>query len=180
MTDLYFWLTKCWEEFLLVFLSPRICIPSSWLLVILATFAAPSRLTHFLRLETYDWRAQESLINDSLPQYRTSISCLASRPPQRVHFVHRRSTNPHAIPLLFCHGWPGSILEVSKILEPLTNPREGENVQSFHVVAPSMPGFGFSDANHAEEMDLRATAILFNGLMERLGYRRYVAHGGGR
>lgn len=135
---------------------------------------------HFIRLETYDWRAQESLINASLPQYRTSILYLPSHPAHRIHFVHKRSSEPSAIPLLFCHGWPGSVLEVSKIIEPLTDPSEGENPQRFHVVAPSIPGFSFSDASHAEGMDLSATASIFDLLMKRLGYPRYVAHGGGR
>lgn len=71
-------------------------------------------------------------------------------------------------------------MEVSKIIEPLTNPPKGENAQSFHVVAPSIPGFGFSDTSHAEGMDLSATASIFDVLMARLGYLHYVAHGGGR
>lgn len=137
------------------------------------------RLNEFARLEDYDWRVQESLINASLPQYRTTISASAPHSPLRIHFVHKRSPHPYATPLLFCHGWPGSVLEVSKIIEPLTNPSKGEDLQAFHVVAPSIPGFGFSDASPLEGMGLSATAGAFDALMQRLGYEHYVAHGGG-
>ncbi|KAI9822630.1 MAG: hypothetical protein M1827_000349 [Pycnora praestabilis] len=136
-------------------------------------------------LERYDWRAQETLINEHLPQFRTTINA-ENHPPLRIHFVHKRSPHPSAIPLLFCHGWPGSVLEVSKIIDPLTNPQEtpregmsaGREVQAFHVVAPSIPGFGFSDASTNDGMGLRATAGVYDTLMQRLGYPHYVAQGG--
>ncbi|KAI9725039.1 MAG: hypothetical protein M1812_000315 [Candelaria pacifica] len=132
-------------------------------------------------LEEYDWRTQESIINNSLPQFRTTIT-IPPHPPLRVHFVHSRSSHPDAIPLLFCHGWPGSILEVLKILGPLTDPTETHTnaapVQAFHVVAPSIPGFGFSDPSPNEGMGLLATAAMYDALMQRLGYRYYVAQGG--
>lgn len=135
-------------------------------------------LIDFARLENYDWRAEEALINASLPQYRTTISPPAPHSALRIHFVHKRSPHSHAIPLLFCHGWPGSVLEVSKIIEPLTNPPDAKKIQPFHVVAPSIPGLGFSDASPLEGMGLKATTGTFDTLMQRLGYVHYVAHGG--
>jgi pimeloyl-ACP methyl ester carboxylesterase len=154
-------------------------------------------------LEHYDWRSQETVFNRELPQFRTTIT-LAGKDPTRVHFVHRRSNNPKAVPLLFCHGWPGSILEVSKLIALLTEaplPAVDSGVESgdaggapptslpvppptaytdqlsFHVVVPSIPGFGFSDASVEETFGLRGTADLFDALMKQLGYDEYVAHG---
>jgi pimeloyl-ACP methyl ester carboxylesterase len=137
------------------------------------------------RLERYSWRADaEERLNTSLPQYRTTITPKAThdvsdveRTSLRVHFVHKRSANPEAIPLLWCHGWPCGILEVEKILNDLTNP--DEDGQAFHLVAPSLPGFGFSDASAEEGMGLKETSWMFDLLMKKLGYMYYVAHGSG-
>lgn len=111
--------------------------------------------------------------------------------PLRVHFVHKASQHSNAIPLLFVHGWPGSFLEVSKVIDALTEPvtasaanplrdagNHGETqMRAFHVVAPSIPGFGFSDASMDEGFGLKETAEIFDVLMKRLGYSKYVAHG---
>jgi hypothetical protein len=95
----------------------------------------------------------------------------------RIHFVHKRSSAADAIPLLYIHGFPGSFLEVSKILDPLTStiPTHLANESpSFHVVAPSVPGFGFSDASMDDNFGARSTARCFDLLMRRLGYEKYV------
>ncbi|KAK7993276.1 hypothetical protein PG989_006657 [Apiospora arundinis] len=95
--------------------------------------------------QDYDWRAVEADLNARLPQYTTLVQTPGTefRDPIPLHFVHKRSPRPDAIPLLFIHGWPGSFLEVEHILEPLTNP-ESPDQPAFHVVAPSIPGYGFS------------------------------------
>lgn len=140
------------------------------------------------RIEHYDWRAQEAVLNDRLPQYRMTISTstydFLSESSLRIHFVHKRSPNPDAIPLLFCHGWPGSFIEAVNIIEMLTQPVDGSPLGGiepipFHVVIPSIPGFGFSDASRDVDFGLRSTANVFNKLMSQLGYSRYVAHGSG-
>ncbi|KAF2841367.1 alpha/beta-hydrolase [Patellaria atrata CBS 101060] len=141
-------------------------------------------------LEEYDWRAQESMFNETLPQYRTTITLndftlqSSPHPPLRVHFVHKRSSRPNSIPLLFCHGWPGSFTEVSKVInklaEPINEPSMGSGpTLGFHVVCPSIPGFGFSDSSPHEGFGLKATADIFDALMRRLGYNEYVVHGAG-
>ena len=141
------------------------------------------------RLESYDWRTEEARLNTLLPQYRTTIKLSSPRNPDtvqtlRVHFVHKRSTHQNAIPLLFCHTWPSSFIEVQKIIDALTDPQSlpsfGNGAQqAFHVVAPSIPGFGFSDASSVEAFGLEDTADTFAKLMHRLGYDRYVTHGSG-
>ncbi|KAF1996963.1 alpha/beta-hydrolase [Amniculicola lignicola CBS 123094] len=153
-------------------------------------------------LEQYDWRKQESHFNSSLPQFRTTIKLPLDTPATttssddnksgetaasqslRIHFVHKRSKHENAIPLLFCHNWPSSFIEVSKCIDALTDPHSladsgAGTQQAFHVVAPSIPGFGFSDASPREDFGMRDTAGYFHGLMERLGYKQYVAHGTG-
>lgn len=129
-------------------------------------------------LEEYDWRAQESFYNDLLPQFRVAIN------GTRLHFVHKRSQSPTAIPLLFIHGWPESFLAVSKVIDALcspvtTPPRGDDGVQSFHVVAPSIPGFGFSDPVPEAANNIHATADIFDTMMRGLGYQRYMIHGSG-
>ena len=90
--------------------------------------------------------------------------------------MHKRSPSSTAIPLLYCHGWPGGVLEVRKIIDKLTTPtNEGE--PAFHVVVPSIPGCGFSDAASPEKMRMKGVAEIFDLLMRRLGYKYYVAHG---
>jgi pimeloyl-ACP methyl ester carboxylesterase len=141
-------------------------------------------------LEHYDWRTQEAHFNASLPQYRTKIRFQPSNNTDahahslRIHFVHKRSKHKNAIPLLFCHTWPASFIEVQNIINALTDPYSlpgfGAGAQqAFHVVAPSIPGFGFSDASPMETFGLKETADVFHGVMDRLGYTRYVAHGTG-
>lgn len=129
-------------------------------------------------LERYDWRAQETFYNDTLPQYRVPIN------GTRLHFVHKQSHNPAAIPLLFVQSWPESFIAVSKIIDPLTNPiatppRGDENVQAFHVVVPSIPGFGFSDPIPEAGNNMQASAEVFDALMKGLGYKQYIVHGTG-
>src|SRR5215470_6721211 len=91
-------------------------------------------------LEDYDWRARETLLN-RFAQFKTGIDGLG------VHFIHVRSQHPEAMPLIITHGWPGSIVEFTKVIEPLTDPTAhgGDAADAFHVVCPSLPGFGFSD-----------------------------------
>ncbi|KAF1954072.1 alpha/beta-hydrolase [Byssothecium circinans] len=146
-------------------------------------------------LETYDWRTQEAHFNTTLPQFRTAIALPSSLSSDghldtgqsqslRIHFVHRRSKHTNAIPLLFCHTWPSSFIEVEKIVDALTDPQSlpsfgGGAQQAFHVVAPSIPGFAFSDASPMEGLGLKETAEAFDGVMKRLGYEHYVAQGTG-
>jgi pimeloyl-ACP methyl ester carboxylesterase len=142
---------------------------------------------NFFRLDGYSWRAQEAAFNDSLPQFRTTIRCtsastnLQSDLDVKVHFVHVRSQNPNAVPLLFCHGWPSSFTEVSPIIKFLTEaPAEVIGADtSFHVVAASIPGFGFSDVVSDERFGPKATAVVYDALMKLLGYEVYIAHGDG-
>ncbi|KAF2113852.1 Alpha/Beta hydrolase protein [Lophiotrema nucula] len=138
--------------------------------------------------QKYDWRTQEAHFNTSLPQFRTTIQ-IPSTPDTpshslRIHFTHKRSKHPNAIPLLFCHTWPASFVEVQKIIDALTDPQSLPSFgagaqQAFHVVAPSIPGFGFSDASSDEGFGVKETAAMFDGVMRRLGYEGYVAHGVG-
>ena len=121
----------------------------------------------------YDWRGCEAKLN-ALPQFVTEIDGLD------IHFIHVRSGHEDALPLIVSHGWPGSVIEQLKIIEPLTNPAGdgGSAADAFDVVIPSLPGYGFSGkpaaAGWGPERIARAWAVL----MERLGYTRYVAQGG--
>ncbi|CAE7196296.1 unnamed protein product, partial [Rhizoctonia solani] len=124
----------------------------------------------------YDWRAVEERINETLPQFTTYVKS-AKHGEQEVHFVHKRSDNPNAIPLLFVHGWPGNFLEVSKMIEELVNPKDPKH-PSFHVVAPSLPGYVFSQRANTPGMNGIASAYLFDQLMIKLGYKYYAAQGG--
>ncbi|MBM7832573.1 pimeloyl-ACP methyl ester carboxylesterase [Agromyces cerinus] len=122
---------------------------------------------------TYDWREHEAALN-GFPQFTTTID------GQNVHFLHVRSPEPDAMPLLITHGWPGSIVEFMQIIGPLTDPRAhgGDPADAFHVVAPSMPGFAFSGPTHETGWDMSRIARAWVELMERLGYERYGAQGG--
>ncbi len=122
---------------------------------------------------SYDWRSREARLN-RFPQYKARLAGLD------IHFVHVRSQNEHALPLLITHGWPGSIVEFQKILEPLTNPQAhgGEESDAFHVVCPSLPGYGFSDKPPGRGCGVERIAELWDALMARLGYANYVAQGG--
>jgi pimeloyl-ACP methyl ester carboxylesterase len=121
----------------------------------------------------YDWRAQEARLNQ-LPQFLTSVE------GQPVHFIHVRSPVPTARPLVVTHGWPGSVLEYTDLVGPLTRPQEhgGEARDAFHLVIPSIPGFGFSGPTSATGFTDQRIAALWARLMGQLGYQRYAAHGG--
>jgi pimeloyl-ACP methyl ester carboxylesterase len=121
----------------------------------------------------YDWRKVEARLN-AYPQFITEIDGLD------IHFMHVRSKHENALPLIVTHGWPGSIIEQMKIIEPLTNPTAhgGTASDAFHLVIPSMPGFGFSGKPTATGWDTTRMARAWIELMKRLGYTRYVAQGG--
>jgi len=120
----------------------------------------------------YDWRAAETRLN-RMPQFRTVVDGLG------IHFVHARSPHPGAVPLILTHGWPGSIVEFAKVIGPLTDPvaHGGETADAFHVVCPSLPGYGFSDRPAEPGWTVERTASAWAQLMERLGYARFVAAG---
>ncbi|OAA34325.1 Epoxide hydrolase [Metarhizium rileyi] len=131
-----------------------------------------SRLARYWE-RNYDWRLQEANLN-KLPHYMTKIA-VDGFEELDIHFIHQRSSQANAIPLLFVHGWPGSFLEVTKILHLLAEPRQG---QSFHVVAPSLPNFGFSQQVRQRGFTLRQYAECMHRVMLRLGYDKYVTQGG--
>jgi len=122
---------------------------------------------------TYDWRPFERRIN-ALGQYRTVIEGLG------IHFVHVRSPHPGALPVILTHGWPGSFIEFLGTIGPFTDPVRygGSAADAFHVVIPSLPGFGFSDKPAVTGWGVDRTAVAWDQLMTRLGYSRYVAQGG--
>ncbi|CEL56068.1 hypothetical protein RSOLAG1IB_07521 [Rhizoctonia solani AG-1 IB] len=124
----------------------------------------------------YDWRAVEDKINRTLPQFTTSVQS-RDHGSQSVHFVFKKSKSPSAIPLLFVHGWPGNFLEVSKMIDELTDPSDPKD-PAFHVVAPSLPGFVFSERASTPGMDVIGTAFIFDKLMIKLGFEYYLAQGG--
>jgi len=121
----------------------------------------------------YDWRKCEARLND-LPNFMTEIDGLD------IHFIHVRSQHENALPLIVTHGWPGSIIEQLKIIEPLTNPTAyGASADdAFHLVIPSLPGYGFSAKPTGTGWDPGRTARAWVELMKRLGYTRFVAQGG--
>jgi pimeloyl-ACP methyl ester carboxylesterase len=121
----------------------------------------------------YDWRKMEARLN-ALPQFITEIDGLD------IHFIHVRSKHENALPLIVTHGWPGSIVEQLKIIEPLTNPTAhgGSADDAFHLVIPSMPGYGFSGKPTTTGWDTAHIARAWFVLMNRLGYQRFVAQGG--
>jgi pimeloyl-ACP methyl ester carboxylesterase len=124
-------------------------------------------------LTDYNWRKAEETLN-ALPQFMTTIDDVD------IHFIHVRSKHENALPLIVTHGWPGSIIEQLKIIEPLTNPTAygGSASDAFDIVIPSLPGHGFSGKPTATGWDPIRIARAWIVLMERLGYRRYVAQGG--
>jgi pimeloyl-ACP methyl ester carboxylesterase len=121
----------------------------------------------------YDWRKIEAKMN-ALPQFITEIDGLD------IHFIHVRSKHENALPLIVTHGWPGSIIEQMKIIDPLTNPTAhgGSASDAFHLVIPSMPGYGFSGKPAATGWDPDHIARAWVVLMKRLGYKQFVAQGG--
>jgi epoxide hydrolase len=123
--------------------------------------------------EGYDWRATERRLN-TLPQFRTELDGLG------IHFLHVRSPHPQALPLVITHGWPGSVVEFLKVIGPLTDPAAhgGAAADAFHLVCPSLPGYGFSDKPTRPGWGVDRIADAWARLMARLGYGRYGAQGG--
>lgn len=121
----------------------------------------------------YDWRAAERTLNE-FPQFTTEID------GQLIHFLHVRSPEPDALPLILTHGWPGSIVEFLDLIGPLTDPRAhgGDPADAFHVVIPSLPGFGFSGPVADAGWTVERIAAAWAELMSRLGYERYGVQGG--
>jgi microsomal epoxide hydrolase len=127
----------------------------------------------FYWADTYDWRTHEARLN-SFDHFTTTIA------GENVHFIHARSPEPDALPLIITHGWPGSIVEFLEVIEPLRNPRAhgGDPRDAFHVVAPSLPGYAFSGPTVAAGWNVRRIAEAWAVLMAGLGYDRYGAQGG--
>jgi pimeloyl-ACP methyl ester carboxylesterase len=134
--------------------------------------ATIQKLAHYWASE-HDWRTVESKLN-SYPHFITEIDGLD------IHFMHIRSKHENALPLIVTHGWPGSIIEQLKIIEPLTNPTAhgASAADAFHLVIPSMPGYGFSGKPTTAGWGPERIARAWATLMERLGYQRYAAQGG--
>jgi pimeloyl-ACP methyl ester carboxylesterase len=134
--------------------------------------ATVQKLARYWQTE-YDWRKCEAKLN-AVPQFITEIDGLD------IHFIHVRSQHENALPLIVTHGWPGSIIEQMKIIEPLTNPtaHDGSESDAFHLVIPSMPGYGFSAKPTTTGWDPVRIARAWIVLMQRLGYTQYVAQGG--
>ena len=124
-------------------------------------------------LNSYDWRRQEAALNQ-LPQYRIALD------GAYIHFMHVRGTGPAPLPLLITHGWPGSFVEMIKLIPLLTDPvaHGGKAEDAFDVVVPSLPGYGFSDRPTVRGMDPKKIAELWARLMQELGYTRFGAQGG--
>ena len=123
--------------------------------------------------DRYDWRAQERRLN-RFSQFKTNIGGLD------IHFIHQKSNDPGALPLLLLNGWPSSPVEYDKVIEPLTSASKasgGTGTPAFHVVVPSMPGYGFSDKPRERGYDPERMAQVWATLMARLGYSRYIVHG---
>ena len=123
--------------------------------------------------DTYDWRAEEARLN-AFDHFTATVD------GAHVHFIHQRSPEPGALPLIVTHGWPGSIVEFLDVLGPLTDPRAhgGDPADAFHVVAPSIPGYAFSGPTNERGWDPKRVAEAWATLMAGLGYARYGAQGG--
>jgi pimeloyl-ACP methyl ester carboxylesterase len=123
--------------------------------------------------DRYDWRAHEARLN-AFPQFRARVGGLG------IHFLHVRGVGPSPLPLVVTHGWPGSVAEFVEIIGPLADPARhgGDPRDAFDVVAPSMPGYGFSERPATPGMEAERIAALWTELMEGLGYRRFGAQGG--
>ncbi|WP_404293130.1 epoxide hydrolase family protein [Microvirga sp. RSM25] len=135
-------------------------------------FATMQKLARYWATD-YDWRKVEARLN-ALPQFTTNIDGLD------IHFIHVRSPHPDALPVIITHGWPGSIIEQLKVIDPLTNPTAhgGSASDAFDLVIPSLPGHGFSGQPTAPGWDPQHIARAWVALMKRLGYTRFVAQGG--
>ena len=134
--------------------------------------ATVRKLVHYWATE-YDWRKIEAKLN-AYPNFITEIDGLD------IHFIHVRSKHDNALPVIVTHGWPGSIVEQIKIIDPLVNPTAhgGSASDAFHVVIPSMPGYGFSGKPTSTGWDTVRIARAWTTLMKRLGYNQFVAQGG--
>ena len=134
--------------------------------------ATAQKLARYWATE-HDWRKVEARLN-ALPNFVTNIDGLD------IHFIHVRSKHENALPMIVTHGWPGSIIEQLKIIEPLTNPTAhgGSAADAFHLVIPSLPGYGFSGKPTAPGWNPVSIAKAWATLMQRLGYTKYVAQGG--
>ena len=119
----------------------------------------------------YDWRSREAALN-RFDHYNTEIDGLD------IHFIHQRSPHDDALPLLITHGWPGSVVEFHKGIEPLVNPPSGRAEDAFHVICPSLPGYGFSGRPTSKGWGVEKIAEAWETLVGRLGYDRYGAQGG--
>ncbi len=129
-------------------------------------------LTRYWQNE-FDWRSQEAALN-RFDHFRTNIG------GRKLHFIHQRSSNPNALPLIMTHGWPGSITEFTDIIDRLAEPQKygGDAADAFHLVCPSIPGYGFSDAPAEPGFDQKRVAEGNIELMAQLGYSRFGAQGG--
>jgi pimeloyl-ACP methyl ester carboxylesterase len=125
-------------------------------------------------LDGYDWRAQEAMLNERMPQFLGDVD------GRLIHFVHARADDPRALTLVMTHGWPGSFMEFHKVVEPLTHPERhgGAAADAFHVVCPSMTGYGWSDPWLEPGCDVRLVAARQVKLMAGLGIERYGVQGG--
>ena len=134
--------------------------------------AAIQALARFWTTE-YDWRKCEARLN-ALPQFKTELDGL------NIHFIHVKSPHANALPLVMTHGWPGSIIELLETIGPLTDPTAhgGSEEDAFHLVLPSIPGYGFSDEPTEVGWGPIRIGRAWHELMRRLGYTRYVAQGG--
>src|SRR4029434_6202451 len=135
-------------------------------------FTTTQKLARYWATE-YDWRKGEAKLN-ALPHFITEIDGLD------IHFIHVKSKHPNAMPVVITHGWPGSIIENLKLIDPLTDPTGygGSAADAFDVVIPSMPGYGFSGKPTETGWNPERIGRAWATLMERLGYQRYVAQGG--
>jgi Epoxide hydrolase N terminus len=138
-----------------------------------APLADIKRLTTYWK-DHFDWRKTEQNLN-RFPQYVTDIQCDGFE-GLKIHFLHKKSKVDGAIPLLFVHGWPGSFIEATKIINILSQGGDGQ--PAFDVVAPSLPNYGFSEGSKKRGFALEQYAETFNKLMLRLGYQEYVTQGG--
>jgi pimeloyl-ACP methyl ester carboxylesterase len=122
--------------------------------------------------DEFDWRAQEAALN-AMPQFRATVDGLG------IHFVHRHGVGPDPLPLVLTHGWPSTFYEWHKVIGPLSDPAAygGDPADAFHVVVPSLPGYGFSDIPRRPGMAPRRIAALWVALMGQLGYEEFAAHG---
>ncbi len=124
-------------------------------------------------INDYDWRRCEKMLNQ-WPNYMTSIDDID------IHFIHKPSPHPDALPIIISHGWPGSVIEFCKVIDALTEPEKhgGNAKDAFSVVVPSLPGYGFSDKPKNPGTSVEKIGRMWGQLMKRLGYKKYVAQGG--